>query len=118
MVHPEALGRGPHRASTRDGKKVANIIPVDHGAIRHRRGAPSKPVSNTSNSISYVGSTAVIIARAGKRGPIPNGGHRTSRLASIAQPDGFRTTDVRASQLTAYLGRTHVEALGGPLRTA
>jgi hypothetical protein len=42
VVHTEALGGSPHRASTRDGKKVANVIPVDHGAIRHRLGAPSK----------------------------------------------------------------------------
>jgi hypothetical protein len=41
MVHPEALGGGPHRASARDGKKIANVIPVDHGAILHRQGAPS-----------------------------------------------------------------------------
>ena len=30
VVHPEALGGGPDRALTRDGKKVANVIPVDH----------------------------------------------------------------------------------------
>ncbi|GEC43066.1 hypothetical protein BJA01nite_07080 [Bradyrhizobium japonicum] len=36
MVHIEALGGGPHRASARDGKKITNVIPVDHGAIRHR----------------------------------------------------------------------------------
>jgi hypothetical protein len=58
-------------------------------------------VSNTSNSISYVGSTAIIIAYADKRGPIPNGGRRSSRLASVVQPDRFRTTDVRASTLNA-----------------
>src|SRR5882757_1891077 len=42
---------------------------------------------------------AVIIAYADKHGPIPNGGHRSSRLASVVQPDRFRTTDVRASAL-------------------
>jgi hypothetical protein len=96
VIHPEALGGSPHRASARDGKKVANVIPVDHGAIRHRGLRLPKPVSNTSSSISYVGSTAVIIAYADKRGLIPNGGHRSSRLASVVQPDRFRTTDVRA----------------------
>jgi hypothetical protein len=44
---------------------------------------------------------AIIIAYAEKRSPIPNGGHRSSRLASVVQPDRFRTTDVRASALSA-----------------
>jgi len=44
---------------------------------------------------------AVIIAYVDERGPIPNGGHRSSRLASVGQPDRFRTTDVRASALNA-----------------
>jgi hypothetical protein len=44
---------------------------------------------------------AVIAAYAAKRGPIPDGGQRSSRLASIVQPDRFRTTDVRASALNA-----------------
>jgi hypothetical protein len=44
---------------------------------------------------------AVIIAYVNKRGPIPNGEHRSSRLASVVQPDRFRTTDVRASALNA-----------------
>jgi hypothetical protein len=44
---------------------------------------------------------AVIIAHADKIGPIPIGGHRSSRLASVVQPDRFRTTDVRASALNA-----------------
>ncbi|MFG3592565.1 hypothetical protein [Bradyrhizobium sp. RDI18] len=35
-----------------------------------------------------------------KHGAIPNGGRR-SRLASVVQPDRFRTTDVRASALNA-----------------
>ena len=41
VIHPEALGGSPHRASARDGKKVANVIPVDHGAIRRRVVRPS-----------------------------------------------------------------------------
>jgi hypothetical protein len=44
---------------------------------------------------------AVIIAYGDERGPIPNGGHRWSRLGSFVQPDRFRTTDVRASALNA-----------------
>src|SRR5258707_15825785 len=98
MIHPEVRGGSPHRASACDGKKVGNVIPVDHGAIRHREVRLPKPVSNTSNSISYVGwRGAVVIAHADKHGPIPNGGHRSSRLPSVVQPDRFRTTDVRAS---------------------
>jgi NAD(P)-dependent dehydrogenase (short-subunit alcohol dehydrogenase family) len=50
VVHTEALGGSAHRASTRDGKKVPNVIPVDHGAIPHRAVRLPKPVSNTSNS--------------------------------------------------------------------
>jgi hypothetical protein len=53
VVHPEALGRGSDRAPTRDGKKVANVIPVDHnGAILHREG---RYLKIPSNNISYVG---------------------------------------------------------------
>jgi hypothetical protein len=44
---------------------------------------------------------AIIIAHADKRSPIANAGHRSSRLASVVQPDRFRTTDVRASALNA-----------------
>jgi hypothetical protein len=44
---------------------------------------------------------AVIIAHADRHGPIPNDGHRSSRLALIIQPDRFRTTDLRASALNA-----------------
>ena len=33
VVHTKALGGSPHGASARDGKEVANVIPVDHGAI-------------------------------------------------------------------------------------
>jgi len=36
-----------------------------------------------------------------ERGPIPNGGHPSWRLASVVQPDRFRTTDVRVSALNA-----------------
>jgi NAD(P)-dependent dehydrogenase (short-subunit alcohol dehydrogenase family) len=55
----------------------------------------------------------VIIAYVDERGPFPNGGHRSSRLASVVQPDRFRTTDVRACALNAWLRRTHVEVLMG-----
>ena len=55
---------------------------------------------------------AVITAYADKHGPIPNGGHRSLRLASVVQPDRFRTTDVRASALNAWRRRTHLEILG------
>jgi hypothetical protein len=96
VVHPEALGGGPHRASARDGKKVANVIPVNHGAIRHRTVRLPKPVSNTSNSNS-----AVSIAYVDERGQILNGAHRSARLTSVVQPDRFRTTGVRASALNA-----------------
>jgi len=44
---------------------------------------------------------ATIIAYADKRGPNLNGGQRSSRLASVVEPDRFRTTDVRASALNA-----------------
>ena len=61
-----------------------------------------KPVSNTIEHPLECGvARAVIIAYADKHGPIPNGGHRSSRLASVVQPDRFRTTDVRASALNA-----------------
>ena len=36
MVYPEPHGCGPDRAAARDGKEVADVIPVDHGAIQHR----------------------------------------------------------------------------------
>src|SRR4030088_3196392 len=55
---------------------------------------------------------AVIIAYADKHGPIPNGGHRSSRLASVVQPDRFCTTHVRASALNALRWRAHLEVLG------
>src|SRR5438270_178491 len=75
------------------------------GEVRHeqvcREGRLPKPVSNTSNSISYVGSTG---GHHSLCGPIPNGGHRSSRLASVVQPDRFRTTDVRASALNPGAG--------------
>jgi NAD(P)-dependent dehydrogenase (short-subunit alcohol dehydrogenase family) len=47
-----------------------------------------------------------------EHGPIPNGGHRSSRLASIFQPDRFRTSDVRASALNAWRRRAYFEGLG------
>ncbi|RUU69910.1 hypothetical protein EOD04_08745 [Mesorhizobium sp. M2C.T.Ca.TU.009.01.2.1] len=43
----------------------------------------------------------VIIACADKRGLIPKSGRRSSSLASIVQPDRFRTTDMHASTLNA-----------------
>src|SRR5690606_10911971 len=70
VVHPEAFSGGPDRAPTRGGKKVANIVPVDHGAASHHRVRLPKVVSNASNSISYVGSKGC------HRSPVPNGGHR------------------------------------------
>src|SRR6185437_1357976 len=56
---------------------------------------------------------AVIIAHTDRHYPIPNGGHQSSRLASVVRPDRFCTTDVRASALNALLRRTYVEVLGG-----
>jgi NAD(P)-dependent dehydrogenase (short-subunit alcohol dehydrogenase family) len=46
---------------------------------------------------------------------MPNGGYRSSRLASVVQPDRFRTTDVRASALNARHRQTHFGGLGGNL---
>jgi len=56
---------------------------------------------------------ASIIAYIDERGLIPNGGHRSSRLASVVQPDRFRTTDVRAYALNNGRWRIHFEVLGG-----
>jgi hypothetical protein len=83
------------------GKKVANVIPVDHGAIRHRGGRLPKLAFNTSNSNSICVALAVIMAHTDNRGPIPNGRHQSSQLAPVVQPDQFRTTDVLASALNA-----------------
>src|SRR5207302_9092263 len=77
VVHTEALGGSPHRASARDGKKVSNVIPVDHGAIPHRAVRLQSPYLTHRTAVR-----AVITAYADKHGPIPNGGHRSSRLAS------------------------------------
>src|SRR3984885_9361136 len=55
---------------------------------------------------------AVVIAHAEKHDPIPNGGHRSSQLASVVRPDRFRTTDVRPSALNAWRRPTYFEALG------
>jgi len=41
------------------------------------------------------------LANVDERGSNPNGGHRSSLLASVACPDHFCTTDVRASALNA-----------------
>ena len=48
MVHPELLRGSPDRTAARDGEKIANVIPVDHGAIRHHTGAFFEAVSGTS----------------------------------------------------------------------
>ena len=56
---------------------------------------------------------AEIIAWHDEPGPIPAGNHRSSRPASIVDPDRFRTTDVRFSALNAGRRRTYVEVLGG-----
>jgi hypothetical protein len=59
-------------------------------------------VSNTIEHPLECGiARAVITAYADKHGRIPNGGHQSSRLAPVVQPDRFRTTDVRASALNA-----------------
>src|ERR1700704_3505688 len=87
MIHPELRGGSPHRASACDGKKVASVIPVDHGAIRHREVRLPKPVPNTSNSISYV------VARGGPHSPCrqarPNSERRTPIVAAgVSRPAG------------------------------
>jgi hypothetical protein len=43
VVHLEALGGSPDRAPTRDGKKVANVIPLDHPVQSCRGGAFKSP---------------------------------------------------------------------------
>jgi hypothetical protein len=63
---------------------------------------------NTSNSISYVGSTAVITAYADKRGPILNRGQ--DELRAIVETIGFAWIDVGS---LAEGGR--LQQLGGPL---
>jgi hypothetical protein len=72
VVHTKALGGSPHGASASDGKKVANVIPVDHGAILHRAVRLPKPLSNTSNS-----GTGGPPAYDNERGPMLIGGHRS-----------------------------------------
>src|ERR1700730_18433330 len=102
MIHPELCAGSPHRASACDGKKVANVIPVDHGAIRHREVRLPKPVSNTSNSISYVGSTG------GRHSPCrearPNSERRTPIAAGVSRPAGsishHRCARFRTQRLT------------------
>ena len=51
-----------------------------------------------------------------ERGSIPlltNGGHRPPRLASVVQPDRFRTTDLRTSALNARRNWAHFKVLQG-----
>ena len=64
VIHTETLGGSPHRASARDGEKVANVIPVDHGAIRHR-------AVRLSKARIY----RIVRHYADECGPIPNGVH-------------------------------------------
>src|SRR5439155_16511005 len=82
VVYTEALGGGPHRASARDGKKVTNVIPVDHGAIPHRGVRLPKPVSNISNS--GTGGHHSLCRQAG-----PNSERRTPIIsAGVSHPAG------------------------------
>jgi hypothetical protein len=62
--------------------------------------APASLLQEWSSAVQQA-VRAVIIAYVDERAAIPNGGHRSSRLASIIQPDRFCTTNVRASALTA-----------------
>jgi hypothetical protein len=73
---------------------MANVIPVDHGAILHRKVPFQKPASNTSinNAHGYHSTSA-------ERGQIPNGGRQSSRTMQAIQVDRFRTTDARDSAL-------------------
>jgi hypothetical protein len=96
MIHPELRGGSPHRASAGDGKKVANVIPVDHGAIPHRAVRLPNLVSSTSNR-----SFGVYLGLFDELGPIPNDWHRSSQPTSVVQPDRLRTTDVRVFALNA-----------------
>src|SRR5258708_32736022 len=103
MIPPEVRGGSRHRASACDGKKVANVIPVDHGAIRHREVRLPKPVSNTLNSLSYV------VARGGHHSPCrqarPNSERRTPIVAAaVSRPAGsishHRCARFRTQRLT------------------
>jgi hypothetical protein len=47
----------------------------------------------------YLAHRTAVRAVVDERGLIPNGGHRSSRLAAAVHPDRFRTTDMRASAL-------------------
>ncbi|WP_247387826.1 MULTISPECIES: hypothetical protein, partial [unclassified Bradyrhizobium] len=60
--------------------------------------SPAKNQTRPSLTSDYLDR---LLVYAGKYGPIPNSGHRSLRLASVVQPDRFRTTDVRASALNA-----------------
>ena len=72
---------------------------VEEGAYVDRK---STRLNSSHRSLSRMRVLrAVTIAYADKSGPIPTGGHRSSQLASVVQPDRFRTTDVRASALNA-----------------
>jgi hypothetical protein len=71
VVDTKTPGSSPHRAAASHGKKVANVIPLDHGAILHRAALLRKLVSNTSNS-----GTALLLAHANKHGPTLIGGQQ------------------------------------------
>jgi hypothetical protein len=77
------------------GQKIAGEMSGTDDAARPWVERQTREI-NTSTAVR-----AVIIAYIDARGPIPNGGHQSSRLAPIVQPDRFRTTDVRASALNA-----------------
>jgi hypothetical protein len=47
VIHPEPLGGGPHGAFACGGKKVTNVIPVDHGAFPRRKLRLPKAHPNT-----------------------------------------------------------------------
>jgi len=55
----------------------------------------------SARPINRTAARAVIIAYVGERDLIPNGGRRSSRPASVFQPDRFRTTDMRACALNS-----------------
>ena len=108
MVHTEARGGSPDRASARDRKKITNVIPVDHGASCVARRAFQSPYLIRRTAI-----WAVIIACANDSGQIPNG--RTPIVAAgVSRPAGsishHRCARFRTQQLTPA---THFEVLGG-----
>jgi len=63
--------------------------------------AVQSPYSTPPNILSDEVARAAIVVDADTYGHISDSGHQSERLASIVQPDRFRTTDVRASALNA-----------------